>query len=430
MKALDSVQSKYARDVFEHVYKFMNSVGHLSTDSITVALSGGVDSVSLLYLLKWIEINKNGPRIFAHHINHGTREKNTQEQKFCESLCKSLSINLKISKLNLDLRTSDFENSARKLRYQEFKNGLSEKSLMALGHHIDDSFEWSLMQQLRSSNLRSTLGIPVSNGSYIRPLMCLTKFQITKLAKALSLTWLEDPSNNDARFDRNFIREVTKRKLSKRYPQLLKHYVNRSNELAKFLNVSAFKESRSSEKILKKSWKGLAICFISTDYKSNFHSLNSAIHEAICSLSEKGRGTLHKQISKFILMGENGKSGPLEFSGGVYGYHSKGCLFLVNREGLREFELLDELTLNFLRSSYKASQIPVSDLKNKLFYEEKSFWPFLMFGPLENEASLKSLRSQNPLMPRTTKYCLENGIWFQNLSKILDISHKKLEFYV
>lgn len=430
MKALDSVRSKHARDVFEHIYKFMVSVGHLPSSSITVGLSGGVDSVVLLYVLKWIEVNKGGPRVLAHHIDHGTRVDNLDDQKLCEKLCSKLNVDIQVSKLNLSIDVSNFEKRARDERYSAFKDKLLPGGLFALGHHIDDSFEWSLMQQMRSSNLKSTLGIPVTNGLFIRPLMCLSKDQILRLANELELHWNEDSSNLDTRFDRNFIRELTKAKLSPRYPQLLKHYSNRSNELARTLGLSALSSGEGREKIIKKSWKGLGVCFLSVDFKSNFQSQSLEIHEAICTLSGQGRGTLHKQIQKLISMANNGKSGPLKFSGGVYGFHSKGCLFLVNRQGLREFELLDQLTLNYLRSRKVASQIPVEGLKNKLFYEANSFWPFLMFGPRKNELALKSLRSVNALLPKSTKYCLDNDIWYQNLSRILDHSHKKLEFYV
>ncbi len=430
MEQLDSVHSKYARDIFNHVYRFMSSVNHLRESSISVALSGGVDSVVLLYTLKWLEVNFDGPKVSAHHINHGTREGCEIDEKFCVDLCKSLSVELKVSKLNLSISTSNFENEARIRRYTEFKKYLKPQSLMALGQHIDDSFEWSMMQGLRSSNLKATLGVPVNNGVFIRPFMCLTKSQIRALAKELNLSWNEDKSNSDLRFDRNFIRNIAEVKLSKRYPQMLKHYVNKSNELARLLNLSSIKMEESSDKVMRKSWKGLGTCFINTDYKSKFAPCFNQLHEAICTLSTSNRGVLHKQIDKFIKMGERGSTGPLEFSGGVFGFHSKGCLFLVNKDGLKEFEHLDEQILSSLQSGKVASQIPVGELKNRLFYETNTFWPFLMFGPSKNENFIKSLRSINPLMPKTTKYCLDNGIWFQNLSKILDISHKKIKFYL
>lgn len=432
MKSLDSVQSKLSLEVFRHIHKFMKSVDHFRKPKVCVALSGGVDSVTLLYALKWIELNLSGPKLSAHHINHGTRSQNSDEENFCRNLCKVLDIPFHSTKLELSLGQSNFENIARVARYRAFKENLPHDTLMALGQHIDDSFEWSLMQSFRSSNIKSTLGIPVNNGDFIRPFMCLTKAQILKLAKVLELRWLEDESNSDLRFDRNFIRDIVDQKISKRYPKVLKHYVNRSNEMAQSYGLSSFSKVSCDmqSKVLKKTWKGLGVCFISRNYKSSFSGLHNQVHDAICSLSQSSRGSLHKQVSKFIRLGESGKSGPLEFSGGVYGYHSKGCLFLVNRKGLKEFENLDKIILKNVKGRDEASQIPGSDLKSKLFYDSKIFWPFFMFGPAENESSLKSIKKVNPLLPKSSQYCIDNGIWFQGLSKILDISHKKLKFYV
>ncbi|ATH07962.1 tRNA lysidine(34) synthetase TilS [Halobacteriovorax marinus] len=430
MKSLDSVRERYCRSVFSHLYKFMNSAGHLERESICVALSGGVDSVTLLYCLKWIEQNFNGPHISAHHINHGTRKENIREEDFCRELCRELKVPLKVSKVSLDLLSTNFEMKARELRYAKFKNELAPQSFMALAQHIDDSYEWSLMQSFRSATPSTSLGIPVCNGSFIRPFMCLTKGQIKTLAKKLELTWCEDDSNANERFDRNYIRKNITASIADRYPKYLKHYVNRSNSLAKTLGLSIFKAKKSSKKILKKSWKGRGVCFISRDFKSSFEVDRSEVLKAIYSLSKNSRGILHDQVDKFLALGRNGKTGPLIFSGGVWGYSSKGCLFLLGEEGLEFYKDYDLELLSKLKNNNKVSQIPNVELKNKIFYATDSFWPFLAFGPAANEKTLKSLKKAHPLLPLSTQYCLDNGIWFQSLSKILDISHKNLKFYL
>ena len=81
------------------------------------------------------------------------------------------------------LPSQNFELKARLERYKIFSK--YQDSLIVLGHHIDDSFEWSLMQKMKSSRLESTIGIPLYNKNYIRPLMCVTKKQIRRYAKIL-----------------------------------------------------------------------------------------------------------------------------------------------------------------------------------------------------------------------------------------------------
>lgn len=427
MNPINATQRKLNYSVLEHVLAFGQKLNLFASPSICLGLSAGVDSITLLYILKWLEVNRKTSKVRAVHINHGTRTNNKKEEEFLTDLCNELDIDLDIYKISMNLKQSNFENLARKKRQEIFFNHLRERESLALAHHIDDSFEWSLMQQLRSSKLESTLGIPVMNGRIIRPLMCLSKDHILKFAKGANLTWIEDESNLDIRYDRNFLRKIIGENFNQRYPKLLKHYVNRSNELAKLFQKSAFKvESNNTFK--KVSFRG-GIALINLSYKSSFKGCENQIEEFICQLSDETRGSLHKQVSKFIEMAMRGRRGPLTFSGNVKGFASKGCLFLVNEDGEKFLSSLDRDIINSLKKVSIASQITGGILKDNLLYNEDVHFPFLVFGPNSNNQKIKGLREEHPLLPMTTRFCLENRIWFTTLPNILDKSCQSLKFF-
>lgn len=430
MKNLESKQCKRNHLVLLHLNRFIESLNLLDSDLVYVGVSAGVDSMSLVYMLKWLEINSKGPKVKAIHVNHGTRQENIHEEDLVRSFCKELSIPLIVEQLQLRADCPNFENTARIERYKIFKSKAKMNSLIALAHHIDDSFEWSLMQQMRTTEPKSCLGIPVVNGIIRRPFMCLTKKHIIDFANRAGIEWLEDRSNSNLRYDRNFIRDIISNRLSTRYPALLKNYVHRSNKLAKTFGANIqLSTQKEPSKIIKRSWKQRAVCLINGEFKSNFNGQEEKVKSGLIELSNTNRGTTHDQVAKLLKMPGSGKNGPLSFSGGVLGYSFKGLLILLSEEGQREVELLDDLLVHQLREIAGASQIPERLLKSRLFYNENYFPPFLCFGPKSNEESLRGQRSVNPLLPKTTTFCLEREIWFQSLVHVLDSKQKNLSFY-
>jgi tRNA(Ile)-lysidine synthase len=430
MKNLETAQCKRNHLVLLHLNRFIESMNLLDSDLVYVGLSGGVDSMTLAYMLKWLEKHMHGPKVKAIHVNHGTRVENEQEEQLVRDFCKNLSIPLFVEQLNLSSDSPNFENTARIERYKIFKNRAKLNSIIALAHHIDDSFEWSLMQQMRTTEPKSCLGIPVVNGIIRRPFMCLTKKHIVNFAKNAGIEWLEDRSNTNLRFDRNFIRDIINNKLEQRYPALLKNYVHRSNKLAKTFGVNIqLSTQKEPSKIIKRSWKQRAVCLINGEFKSNFNGQEEKVSAGLIELSNANRGTTHEQVAKLLKMPHTGKSGPLSFSGGVKGYCFKGILILLSEEGQKEVELLDDLLVHQLREIAEASQIPERLLKSRLFYNENYFPPFLCFGPKSNEQFLRGQRAVNPLLPKTTAFCLEREIWFQSLVHVLDSKQKNLSFY-
>lgn len=213
---------------------------------ICVALSGGVDSVALLYAV-W-RINPDG--VTAVHINHQLQPANQNMQTLCEAFCCQLGINLTVYKVKIP-RHGNLESQARKIRYETLKNHATTPILVA--HHADDLSETQMMRLLqgRYSALPYALQKTrlISGRLFLRPLLNITKAQIIDYASAHQLPWHEDPSNRSTEFLRNKIRlSLHKNSQISTQLRLLKRYA---------LATHAF-EHMMTHRILPKVQAGLA----------------------------------------------------------------------------------------------------------------------------------------------------------------------------
>ncbi|HEY5715809.1 MAG TPA: tRNA lysidine(34) synthetase TilS [Psychromonas sp.] len=192
-----------------------------------IALSGGLDSVVLLHLFSRLRGSTPDCAVSAHHINHGLSHNAAHWQQFCQNLCASLGINFRCSKVNLARhnRTS-LEALAREKRYACLSEGLSENSYLLTAHHQDDQLETLLLALKRGSGNTGLQGIQKKQkrqkGYLIRPLLDFSRDQLAAYAALFQLDWIEDESNQDQVFDRNFIRQSITPLLKQRWPGIAK----------------------------------------------------------------------------------------------------------------------------------------------------------------------------------------------------------------
>ncbi len=194
--------------------------------SILVGLSGGVDSVVLLHLLHKLS-SRFSWELSALHVHHGISPNADAWSDFCTQLCASLNITLHIERVDMaPLREHGIEAAARKLRHAAFAGQSCD--YVALAHHADDQAETLLLQLLRGSGLRGASAMPVlspsrpADGSspavLVRPLLHSSRQQILAYAAAHHLRWIEDESNADDSYPRNFLRHRVLPLLGERFP--------------------------------------------------------------------------------------------------------------------------------------------------------------------------------------------------------------------
>lgn len=177
-------------------------------ERVVVGLSGGSDSVALLFVLKNL-----GFEIFAVHINHGLRgEESLRDENMCAKLCKKLNIHLEIYNINVKEFAAksklSIEEAGRNVRYNCFNEVLKKQNAnkIAVAHNYNDNVETMLMNFFRGSGTNGMKGVSPTRGRVIRPLIECTKEEIDEFCKENSLEYVVDSSNLETNYMRNKIR--------------------------------------------------------------------------------------------------------------------------------------------------------------------------------------------------------------------------------
>lgn len=188
-----------------------------------VGLSGGVDSVVLLHLLTQVD---NHPPIVALHINHQMQPEATRWESFCSDYAKTLNLAFVSRSVDVD-SGGNVEEKAREARYKVFSDLCCHGDVLMLGHHQQDQTETFFYRLFRGAGVKGLAGMPkqrlVRGVMLLRPMLNVPKAIIEHYAQSQGLAFIVDPSNEDMRFDRNFIRHKLLPQVSSRWPAIDQH---------------------------------------------------------------------------------------------------------------------------------------------------------------------------------------------------------------
>ena len=196
----------------------------LPCSPLWVGLSGGLDSSVLLHLLAH-HPPARAARLRALHVHHGLHANADAWTSHCVQLCSALDVELTIIPVSVARDAGGgLEAAARDARYLAFAATLADGDTLALGHHRDDQAETVLLRALRGSG-PGGLGAmrrwrPLGSARLWRPLLDTARAELRAHAQAHAMAWIEDPSNLDTDFDRNFLRERVLPLLRERWPRV------------------------------------------------------------------------------------------------------------------------------------------------------------------------------------------------------------------
>ncbi|MBY7730746.1 tRNA lysidine(34) synthetase TilS [Vibrio splendidus] len=220
-----------------HLIETFTSVLHqsaLKPSRLIVAFSGGVDSRVLLELAaQYAQIH--GIECCAVHVHHGLSNNADHWANQCQAWCEALSVPLAVERVSLDINSGEsVEKLARDARYQAFQQHIRQGDVLVTGQHIDDQLETFLLALKRGSGPKGLSSMaqvmPFGEAFIVRPMLSVTRAGIEEFARNMGLTWVEDESNQDLRFDRNFIRHQVSPTLTDRWPSF-RESVSRSAQL-------------------------------------------------------------------------------------------------------------------------------------------------------------------------------------------------------
>jgi tRNA(Ile)-lysidine synthase len=185
-----------------------------------IAFSGGLDSSVLAHALAGAD-----RPVVAVHIDHGLQEQSEEWSQHCENFASALGIGFRCRKVAIQLESGKGpEASARDARYAALHAELEEGDWLLSAHHQEDQAETLLLNLVRGTGPAGIAGIGALRrfgpGWLVRPLLYFERGELKAYAEQNGIEWIDDPSNSDKRFDRNFLRHEILPRLKTRWPDI------------------------------------------------------------------------------------------------------------------------------------------------------------------------------------------------------------------
>ncbi len=248
------------RDAYFIVKQVENTMNRydmlIGCNRVIVALSGGADSVCLLSILRYLA-DRCRIQIEAAHVNHHLRaEASDQDERFVRDLCEKWKIPLTVKDADIKQvcmeRKISMEEAGRDVRYAFFDELTHEKpdARIATAHNRNDNAETLIMHFLRGAGVDGMAGIPYTRGKIIRPILDLTREQVEKYNRLMSLEYVTDETNQENVVTRNRIRNQLLPQLVQEYNPNLVQTLAQSSE---FVRADRCYLEQAADQMMKKA---------------------------------------------------------------------------------------------------------------------------------------------------------------------------------
>jgi len=306
-----------------------------------IAYSGGVDSLVLLHCFKQVDAV-----VRAVHVHHGLQAVADDWVKHCQQTCEQLNIPLDVIYVDAKQKQGTSpEESARNARYQALQDNLIEGEYLVTAQHLNDQAETLLLQLFRTASTAGLSAMPAyrqfGDHVHIRPLLPFSRKQIESFAKQKNLQWVEDPSNQDVTFDRNFLRNDILPLLENRWPEVITQLSTvaslQSNNLQVLEDMAAIDLANAHVHVLAtqkdQSYVHIfeVVSILSMEKLKQLSSprlLNLLRYWVIVTLQKQPTRNLLEEIEKSLIDSQQDANPDIAFSG--YAFRKfKGNLYLL-----------------------------------------------------------------------------------------------------
>lgn len=189
---------------------------------LCVGLSGGRDSLVLLHALAGLRASGSACELSAVHVHHGLSANADVWSDFCTDFCRRCAVPIEVVRVEVPRASGEgLEAASRRLRHAAF--AACDADWLALAHHRDDQAETIVFRLLRGSGVSGAAGMPAERpqrggARLIRPLLEVPGSLIARYAEESSLLWIEDESNADLRYRRNYLRHAVMPGITRQFP--------------------------------------------------------------------------------------------------------------------------------------------------------------------------------------------------------------------
>lgn len=215
LASIETKQAKFCLAVFHTLQeKVLCLQSNLQNHTFLLAVSGGIDSLAMLAVFAACQ-KYFGYQLHVAHFNHGIREESFAEERLMQTVCSRLAVPLTIERGNTPLYAKEhkigLEEAGRILRYNFFATlqNQTKNTILCTAHHANDLCEDVIMRLLRGSVWPRLGGMPYFDEErrLLRPLLYVTKQELTDFLLPLGFPYAEDKSNTDEQFLRNRVRK-------------------------------------------------------------------------------------------------------------------------------------------------------------------------------------------------------------------------------
>lgn len=223
-------------NINREVHLFLQKMPNLEGKKIAVGYSAGADSTALLHIMvqKAKHFNFNLDAVFFTHSNSPINDGEDKNLKLAKILCEKMNIKLIDVDIQMEKKAKkSWEQLGREARLSFYKE--ANYDYVFLGHHQDDQNETTMMQIMRGGG-RGSSAMKEINGIFCRPMLNIPKEEIYNYLKERNIPWIEDPTNVDIDFTRNWWRNEGLPKIKEHYPnygQLMQNFREKNNALNK-----------------------------------------------------------------------------------------------------------------------------------------------------------------------------------------------------